>query len=99
MTQELQNFLILVCLLMCYPIVPIMAWQERGNHPTLATIVIALWVFVVPVFVIGFSSTLWAGASRIITAPFSATFSHEPSSDPVFQQTRIRLRYTPRWDI
>jgi hypothetical protein len=93
MTHEL---LILVCLLVSYPIMPTLAWQERDKHPTLAIIVIALWVFIVPVFVIGFSSTLWA--SRIITAPFSATFSHEPSSK-VFQQTRIRLRYAPRWDI
>jgi hypothetical protein len=45
------------------------------------------------VFVIGFSSTLWAGASRIITAPFSATFSYEPISET------FRLRYPPRWDI
>ena len=94
----LQNFLILVCLLVSYPIMPTLAWQERDKHPTLAIIVIALWVFVVPVFVIGFSSTLWAGASRIITAPFSAGFSYEPSSE-VFQQTRLRLRYAPRWDI
>jgi hypothetical protein len=97
MTHELQNFLILVCLLVSYPIMPTLAWQERDKHPTLAIIVIALWVFVVPVFVIGFSSTLWAGASRIITAPFSAS-SYEPSSE-VFQQTRLRLRYAPRWDI
>jgi hypothetical protein len=98
MTHELQNFLILVCLLVSYPIMPTLAWQERDKHPTLAIIVIALWVFVVPVFVFGFSSTLWAGASRIITAPFSASFSYEPSSE-VFQQTRLRLRYAPRWDI
>jgi hypothetical protein len=97
--HELQDFLILLCLLASYPIVPIMAWQERDKHPTLATIVIALWVFIVPVFVIGFSSTLWARTSRIITAPFSASFSDEPSSNRVFQQTRIRLRYAPHWDI
>src|SRR4029453_17906980 len=66
MTHELQNFLILVCLLVSYPIMPTLAWQERDKHPTLAIIVIALLVFVVPVFVIGFSSTLWAGASRIM---------------------------------
>jgi drug/metabolite transporter (DMT)-like permease len=93
MTQQWQNFLILVCLLVSYPIMPTLAWQERDKHPTLAIIVIALWVFVVPVFVIGFSSTLWAGASRIITAPFSATFSYEPISET------FRLRYPPRWDI
>jgi hypothetical protein len=93
MTQQWQNFLILVCLLVSYPIMPTLAWQERDKHPTLAIIVIALWVFVVPVFVIGFSSTLWAGASRIITAPFSATLSYEPSSET------FRLRYAPRWDI
>jgi hypothetical protein len=98
MTHELQNFLILVCLLVSYPIMPTLAWQERDKHPTLAIIVIALWVFVVPVFVIGSSSTLWAGASRVITAPFGATFSYEPSSE-VFQQSRVRLRYAPRWDI
>jgi hypothetical protein len=97
MTHELQNFLILVRLLVSYPLMPTLAWQERDKHPTLAIIVIALWVFIVPVFVIGFSSTLWAGASRIITAPFSATFLYEPSSE-VFQQTRIRLRAS-RWDI
>jgi hypothetical protein len=97
MTHELQNFLILVCLLVSYPIMPIVAWQERHKAPTLAIVVIALWVFIVPVFLLGFSSTLWAGASRIITAPFSATFSYEPSSE-IFQQTRIRLR-APRWDI
>ena len=96
MTHQLQNFLILVCLLVTYPIMPTLAWQERDKQ-TLAIIVIALWVFIVPVFAIGFSSTLWAGASRIITAPFSATFSYEPSSE-VFQQTRIRLRAS-RWDI
>jgi hypothetical protein len=62
MTHELQNFLILVCLLVSYPIMPTLAWQEREKHPTLAIVVIALWVFIVPVFVIGFSSTLWAGA-------------------------------------
>ena len=93
MTQQWQNFLILVCLLVSYPIMPTLAWQERDKHPTLAIVVIALWVFVVPVFFIGFSSTLWAGASRIITAPFSATFSYEPSSET------FRLRYAPRWDI
>src|SRR5262245_34380666 len=98
MTQELQNFLILVCLLVSYPIMPTIAWQERDKHPTLATIVFALWVFIVPVFVIGFSSTLWAGASRVITAPFSATFSLEPSSE-LFQQIRIGPGYAPRWDI
>jgi hypothetical protein len=65
---------------------PTLAWQERDKHPTLAIIVIALWVFIVPVFLIGFSSTLWAGASRIITTPFGATFSPE-------------TRYAPRWDI
>jgi hypothetical protein len=54
---------------------PTLAWQERDQHSTLAIIVIALWIFIVPVFVIGFSSTLWAGASRIITAPFGATLS------------------------
>jgi hypothetical protein len=64
MTHELQNFLILACLLVSYPIMPTLAWQERDKHPTLAIVVIALWVFIVPVFVIGFSSTLWAGASR-----------------------------------
>ena len=99
MTHEWQSFLILVCSLVSYPIVPIVAWQERNKFPTLATIVIALWVFILPVFLLGFGSTLWPEVSRIITAPFSATFSHEPSSDPVFQQTRIRLRYAPRWDI
>ena len=93
MTEQWQNFLILVCLLVSYPIMPTLAWQERDKHPTLAIIVIALWVFVVPVFVIGFSSTLWAGASRIITAPFSATFSYEPSAET------FRLRSAPRWDI
>jgi hypothetical protein len=98
MTHELQNFLILACLLVSYPIMPTLAWQEREKHPTLAIIVIALWVFIVPVFVIGFSSTLWAGASRIIAARFSAAFSYEPSSE-VFQQSRIRPRYAPRWDI
>jgi hypothetical protein len=96
MIYELQNFLILVCLLVSYPIMPTLAWQERDKHPTLATIVIALWVFIVPVFVIGFSSTLWAGASRIITAPFSATFSPEPSSG---QKIRIGPGYAPLWDI
>src|SRR5262245_60706953 len=98
MTQEWQNFLIILCLLVSYPIMPTLAWQERDKHPTLATIVIALWVFIVTVFVIGFSSTLVAGASRIIMAPFSATFSNGPSTE-VFQQSRIRLRYAPRWDI
>jgi hypothetical protein len=86
MTDQLQNFLILVGLLVSYPIMPTLAWQERDKHPTLAIIVIALWVFIVPVFLIGFSSTLWAGASRIITTPFGATFSPE-------------TRYAPRWDI
>jgi hypothetical protein len=98
MTQELQNFLILLCLLVSYPIMPALAWQERDKHPTLAIIVIALWAFIVPVFAIGSSPMLWSGASRIITAPFSAAFSYEPSSE-VFQQSRIRLRYAPRWDI
>jgi|GEM_PF-944550 hypothetical protein len=98
MTHELQNFLILVCLLVSYPIMPTLAWQERDKHPTLAIVVIALWVFIVPVFVIGFSPTLLTGASRTITAPFSATFSYEPSPE-VFKQSRIRLRYAPRWDI
>jgi hypothetical protein len=95
MTHEWQNFLILVCLLVSYPIMPTLAWQERDKHPTLAIVLIALWVFIVPVFAIGFSSSLWAAASRIITAPFGATFSHDASS-AVFQQTRIRLT---RWDI
>jgi hypothetical protein len=99
MTYELQNFLILVCLLVSYPIMPTLAWQERDKYPTLATIVIALWVFIVPVFVIGFSTTLWAGASRIITAPFSATFSPERGSGSIFQQIRIGPGYAPRWDI
>jgi hypothetical protein len=99
MTQELQNLLILVCLLASYPIMPIMAWQEKNKHPTLATIVIALWVFIVPVFVIGFSSTLWATTSRIITAPFSASFSPEPGSGSIFQQIKIGPGYAPRWDI
>ena len=99
MTQELQDFLILVCLLMSYPVVPTLAWQERDKHPTLAIIVIALWVFVVPVFVIGFSSTTWARTFRIVTAPFSATFSPEPSSGSKFQQIRIGPSYAPRWDI
>jgi hypothetical protein len=95
MTDELQNFLILVCLLVSYPIMPTLAWQERDKHPSLA----ALWVFIVPVFVIGFSSTLWAAASRIIAAPFSATFSPKPSSGPIFQQIRIGPGYAPRWNI
>ena len=99
MTHELQNFLILVCLLVSYPIIPIVAWQARDKHPALAIIVFALWVFIVPVFVMGFSSTLWAGASRIIKAPFGANSSHETSSDPIFQQTGIRPDYAPRWDI
>jgi hypothetical protein len=98
MTQEWQNFLILLCLLVSYPIMPTLAWQERDKHPTLATIVIALWLFIVPVFVIGSSSTLVAAASRIITAPFSAPVSYEPNTE-IFQQTRIRPRYAPRWDI
>ena len=79
-------------------IMPTLAWQERDKHPTLATIVIALWVFVVPVFVIGFSSTR-AAAARIIAAPFSATFSSESRSDPIFQQIRISPEYDPHWDI
>ena len=99
MTHEWQNFLILVCLLVSYPIMPTLAWQERAKHPTLAIVVIALWVFIVPVFAIGFSSTLWAGASRIITAPFGATFSPKASSGPIFQQIRISPGYAPRWDI
>ena len=98
MTEELQNFLILVCLLASYPIMPIMAWQERSKFPTVATIVMALWVFIVPVFSLGFGLTLWPQVSRIITAPFSASFSPEPGSDRVFQQIRIR-RYAPHWDI
>jgi len=98
MTQEWQNFLIILCLLVSYPIMPTLAWQERDKHPTLAIIVIALWAFIVPVFAIGSSPMLWSGASRIITAPFSAAFSYEPSSE-VYQQSRIRLRYAPRWDI
>ena len=93
MTDQLQNFLILVCLLVSYPIMPTLAWQERGKHPTLAIIVIALWVFIVPVFVIGSSSTLWAAASRIITSPFGT------GSGPIFQQIRIGPGYAPRWDI
>jgi hypothetical protein len=99
MTDELQNFLILVCLLVSYPIMPTLAWQERDKHPTLAIVVIALWIFIVPVFVVGFSSTLWAGASRIITAPFSATFSAKPNSGPIFQQIRFGPGYARRWDI
>src|SRR5262245_51410382 len=99
MTHELQNFLILVCLLTSYPIMPLLAWQERDKHRTLATIVIALWVFIVPVFALGFSSTLWPQVSRIITAPFSVTFSSEHKSAPIFQHIRIGPSYSPRWDI
>jgi hypothetical protein len=42
----------------------------------------ALWVFIVPVFLLGFSSTLRPEVSRIITAPFSATvlFDSGPST-------------------
>ena len=98
MTQDLQNFLIFLCLLMSYPIIPTLAWQERGKHPTLAIVVIALWVFIVPLFVIGFSSTR-AAASRIITAPFSTSFSSESKSDPIFQQIGIDPRRALRWDI
>jgi|SRR5215510_16583723 len=99
MTPELQNFLILLCLLASYPIMPITAWQHRDKFPTLAIIVIALWVFIVPVFTLGFSSTLWPQASQIITAPFSAAFSADPSSGPIFQQIRIVPGYAPRWEI
>jgi len=99
MSHALQNFLILVCLLASYPIMPILAWQERDKHRILATIVIALWVFIVPVFALGFSSTLWPQVSRIITAPFSATVSHEPSPGPKFQHIRTGPGYAPRWDI
>jgi hypothetical protein len=69
--QEWQTVLALVCLVASYPILPLLAWQQRHEVPTLAIIVIALWVFIVPVFVIGFNSTVWAGVSRIITSPFS----------------------------
>ena len=95
-THEWQSFLILVCSLVSYPIVPIVAWQERNKFPTFATIVIAMWVFILPVFLLGFGLTLWPQVFRIVTAPFS---SYEPSADPVSQQTRIRLRSAPRWDI
>jgi hypothetical protein len=54
MTHEWQSFLILVCSLVSYPIVPIVAWQERNKFPTFATIVIAMWVFILPVFSAGF---------------------------------------------
>jgi len=97
MTHELQNFLILVCLLVSYPIMPTLAWQERNRHPTLSIIVIALWVFILPVFVVGFSSTLWAKASKIITAPFSGT--SKPTSGQIFQQIKIGPDYVLRWDI
>jgi hypothetical protein len=98
MTQELQDFLILLCLLASYPIMPIMAWQHRDKFPTLAIIVMALSIFIVPVFVIGFSS-LWAKASQIITAPFSVAFSPDPSSGSMFQKIRIVPGYAPRWEI
>jgi hypothetical protein len=55
-----------------------------------------MWVFILPLFLLGFGLTLWPQVFRIVTAPFS---SYEPSADPVSQQTRIRLRYAPRWDI
>jgi hypothetical protein len=44
MTQQWQNFLIFVCLLVSYPIMPTLVWQERDKHPTLAIIVIALFL-------------------------------------------------------
>jgi hypothetical protein len=79
MNKEWQDFLTLLLLAAAYPVIPIIAWQQRDERPDLATIVIALWVFIVPVFVIGFGgNVLWSDLSQTITAPFKHRLTERP---------------------